>query len=1515
MGAAPGSSSVIELLGSRVNRFGPKPSEDEAGRQQDIRDKLLTRLALPAFNAKTERDLEDWADVAARQVSRYHVCVTLFQEAWEAVSPPSVAAIIGKATQNTTHEELVDDVAVRLYPCSRYVEDVEEMLFHGKRQLSVLDAEHWVIANSARYLRLCRRRENDVSIANTRALTAATRSLPTVVEDEVLRLGGAPNVDKMFSLAYRVEEDIIRRHGSLPEPMGHVLPVEDAGATTGDTGHRRSGHRRPGKCPGCGNEGAHWYKFCPQRNARCFRCQELGHISNVCPNQAVKDNKGRVRSLVKTTPSSTQVIQKHDATQRDRMLTAESVLTMLRQVAEKRSEKAADRRKNRALKESPSRKRHIEHTAAVVEDPDYVSDDSEADSEDSTWSEVRKGLESLVCVQVAEDPREAVRVLVKINHQEYKVVADTGAAVSMCGVRDAEKMQLRITDEARQFRGLGRASARKARPVLAVFGTQAVPVTFFVVEQSDFPILIGVADLQLLNAIVDPVTKCLRSRDDSALIICPAEDVSPSSTDVVSGVQENKTDEELVHEAHAFIVKETSHLPDERAESIWAAFLQHQTCWLRPRSGQVKTLKASFEVKGPPIKAKIRPLAMPLRMELEKQVESMLQKGVIRSSTSPWGSVPVFVKKKAGEWRMCLDYRAINKRMKSDAYPLPLLWDNLRLAAHHQWYTCLDCTWGFWNIPLEEEAKEYTAFTTHKGMFEFEVLPFGIKNSPGIFQRAMDLIFGDLYGCGVLTYIDDIIIFTNGDDEHHKLLREVLRRCEDAGLFLRLSKSEIARPEVRLLGHRVSLDGIRPDEAKVTAIRQAVAPDSKETLRSFLGTIGYLRQYIPNFSQITAPLNDLLKKRVEFAWGPECDELFQHLKEELCDKVLLSAPRGDGPLVIVCDASNRGIGCALLQMQQGDPVLLEFGSKKLTVAEQKWDTREREAFAIKWSLERFFDFTRAFPVIVVTDHESLRWMQSSSSGKVQRWSLYMQQFDLHVVHLSGKMNVIADWLSRSIDADEEDEDQILMPSFPIAPADPPRPRVFAPFVPREQQFRDGYEGSNVNELQQTYIGVDGLRYGSRTNKLFVPPSLRENILYWFHASRYGGHCGINRTLRRVSLWVWWPGMAADVRKFVSQCLICIRQAPSKARTLRGLLEKPQPLQMISLDHVGPRTWFDRTVYYMVIIDHASRFMVAIEVADLTGKTTKDVLRQSWVSIFQAPEAVLTDRGPAFREAEFEEYVTQELCSYHVFTSAYYPQGNGINESSHRGLEASIAAAAGTLDVPFAEVLRDAVAVHNATPHSSLGDSPFFTMFGFDATLPGWQRYRPDRDEVCRNVSRREIRHRAMIRAQLLGERVKLEEKENIIVGDIVVYILSDYEKKQHRPPASTSEAYTPKWSLPSRVVEVNSRTVVCQPFGCPNQRRQVPRSQVKVLRGEVPQSLVRLNLTQIERLNPRYPRALIVGPMKVEAGQSWQALGGGEEPQRVKRTRPGEQYPEAVAVKERDVKNMEEEMTKGEETE
>ena len=981
-------SDVLNFAG-QARRFFDKLSEEERDRQHEFRDKLLAKLQLKPFSPKSEKDLEDWADDAARKTAKLRVCSLLFQEAWELASSESIGAVIGQVANFEDQEGLVTEVARRLFPRSRYVEEVEEALFHGKRQASVLEAEHWMMTMSSRYVRLCTRRAHDISIANTRFRIAALRTLPESVENEVRRVLTAGGVADVFCKAYDVEEEIRRRHGELPEPMG-VIMTADPDEKMAESGNGSRPRTTYPPCRGCGLS-THFYKYCFAKDFRCHNCLELGHKASVCPNQVVKDNLGRVKSMVKVRPSATELVQKQDATQKDRLMSAEAVLNLLRKVAEKKANRAAEgrRQKKRNSGEAP-RKRRIEHPAGVVQGDEEGSEES-TESEPSTDEELAQVLRALVCLQAEGTRKTTVEIEITVDNKTYRAVADTGAAVSLCGKNDAERMGLRMTPETRRFTGLGKATAQKAEPVDVCIGEQTIQIGFYVVSQEDLPLVIGVAQLKELDVLVDPGSNCLRKRTDLAANILNAQETTASETlqsqDIASGVDEDKSDERLRAEGKELLFDEMNHLSESQRQRMWNIFDKHRSCWLRPRSGRVNVMKARFRVEGPPIKQKIRPLPEVLRLELERQLESMLKAGVIRPSKSPWGSAPVFVKKKTGEWRLCLDYRDLNKRMITDAYPIPLVWENVQMAAHHQLYTCIDCNWGFWNVPLEEESKAYTAITTHKGSFEFQVVPFGIKNSPGEYQRAMDLIFGDLYCKGVLCYIDDITIYADEECRHLELVAEVLKRCVESGLYLKLKKSQIMRPEINLLGHRVSVDGVRPSPEKVQAVRDALPPTNKAELRSFMGSASYLRRFVPGFAELTATLNDLLKEGVTFDWNSDHQAAFDKLKEEMCDQVMLSGPRGTGRMIIVCDASARGLGCALLQIQDGEPVVLEFGSKKLTTAERKWDTREREAYAIKWSLETFRDSIKASSVVVVTDHESLRWMNSATSGKVQRWAL------------------------------------------------------------------------------------------------------------------------------------------------------------------------------------------------------------------------------------------------------------------------------------------------------------------------------------------------------------------------------------------------------------------------------------------------------------------------------------------------------------------------------------------------
>ena len=343
--------------------------------------------------------------------------------------------------------------------------------------------------------------------------------------------------------------------------------------------------------------------------------------------------------------------------------------------------------------------------------------------------------------------------------------------------------------------------------------------------------------------------------------------------------------------------------------------------------------------------------------------------------------------------------------------------------------------------------------------------------------------------------------------------------------------------------------------------------------------------------------------------------------------------KGDGEFAVATDASDGGIGAALMQQQDGELVVLEFAAKALTDTQKNWATYTRkEAYAIRWAVERFEDYIRTGYTCVLTDHQALLWMRQAKTGKVRRWALYLQQFDLDIHHIKGDDNAAADWVSRAVLEEEDpynDEDKIIVPAWniqetsQIEEVDPeessPTTRR-TPYVSTREDLLEGIKAMPQEDIKQTYEAPDGLRYSVRTNRLYIPPTCRDLIMYWFHCSRYGGHCGINRTVRRLNKWVWWPRMSQQVREYIRNCLTCLRNAiPHRATTLSGVLSRPLPFHLVSLDVVGPRRVGQTKYYYLVMIDHASRFMVTH--CWWHPHITEDVINifeTRWMQVFQLP---------------------------------------------------------------------------------------------------------------------------------------------------------------------------------------------------------------------------------------------------------------------------------------------------------
>ncbi|GJV43572.1 putative reverse transcriptase domain-containing protein [Tanacetum coccineum] len=316
------------------------------------------------------------------------------------------------------------------------------------------------------------------------------------------------------------------------------------------------------------------------------------------------------------------------------------------------------------------------------------------------------------------------------------------------------------------------------------------------------------------------------------------------------------------------------------------------------------------------------------------QLKELQEKGFIRPSHSPWGAPVLFVKKKDGSMRMCIDYRELNKLTIKNRYPLPRiddLFDQLQGACC---FSKIDLRSGYHQLRVREEDIPKTAFRTRYGHFEFTVMPFGLTNAPAIFMDLMNRVCKPYLDKFVIVFIDDILIYSKSEEEHEVHLKTILDLLQKEKLYAKFSKCEFWLQEVQFLGHVVNHDGIHVDPSKVESVKNWKTPESSTEIRSFLGLAGYYRRFIENFSKIAKPLTLLTQKNKTYVWGNEQDEAFHILKEKLCNAPVLALPDGPDDFVVYCDASKQGFGCVL--MQRGK--VIAYASRQLKKHEKNYTT-------------------------------------------------------------------------------------------------------------------------------------------------------------------------------------------------------------------------------------------------------------------------------------------------------------------------------------------------------------------------------------------------------------------------------------------------------------------------------------------------------------------------------------------------------------------------------------------------
>lgn len=709
--------------------------------------------------------------------------------------------------------------------------------------------------------------------------------------------------------------------------------------------------------------------------------------------------------------------------------------------------------------------------------------------------------------------------------------------------------------------------------------------------------------------------------------------------------------------------------------------------------------------------------------EVKRQVTDLLAKGMVRPSTSPYSAPILFVGKKDGTLRMCIDYRGLNSSTIKNRYPLPRVDDLLDKLKGSAVYSSVDLQQGYNQIRISDSDIPKTAFRTPFGHFEYTVLSFGLVNAPATFQAVMDRLFRPFLDKFVVCYLDDILVYSKNVDEHIEHLRQVFDVLRREQLYAKLSKCHWAKSQVEYLGHIVSADGIRMDPRKTSAVKDWPKPTNVSDLRKFLGLTNYFRKFIERYSILVAPLTSLTRKGAftsPEAWTKECQAAFEAVKQVVASDIVLRFPDYSLPfrVEVITDASLYGTGAVLLQ--EGRPVA--FTSQKFTAAERNYTTGEQELLAVLHALREWRCYLEGHPFVVKTDHKPLTFLQGvpTLNRRQARWMEYMARFNYTWEYLQGTLN-IADALSRH---------PLHLHAAILAVTTRKQARQ-AP-VELLARLKQAYatdpwfaDAKNVGILTRE----DGfwIRTDRSGQKQVVVPNddeVRRELLRQYHEAPLAGHPGYSRMMEALCRKFWWPRMAKDVEQYVLSCKECQRNKPQSGKP-HGLLQPlpvPEaPWESVSLDFVValPRTegGYDAM---LVMVDRLTKMVhIAPCTSSCTAEQTARLFFDNVVRLHGVPKSVVSDRGTQFA-SKFWAALCALVGMRVNLSTAYHPQTDGQTERANRTLGEMLRNLAGRCQDKWDTFLSAAEFAMNNAANRSTGQSPFFLTYGFHPPLPVWR---------------------------------------------------------------------------------------------------------------------------------------------------------------------------------------------------
>ena len=947
-------------------------------------------------------------------------------------------------------------------------------------------------------------------------------------------------------------------------------------------------------------------------------------------------------------------------------------------------------------------------------------------------------------------------ITLMIENKEYECLLDTGARVNVMDKKILDELQgvkLIHTEEKLRCANDSQLEMVGKVKIIVQIGKRKEEIDFLVVENVK-PKLIGGVELQKAFQIeLRWVENTNKKEENTNNEVCEIEACFGRQT----------TDEDRFRKAEQCMdIKGNLRLKDliKGNKEVFMADNWDIGC--------TKLVKHKINTKGAPINIKPRRQPANLEEKINEAIKNLKENGIIRKCNSAWNTPLVCIwKKERKDIRLCMDFRQLNLITDRQAFPMPNVGEMLDRLHGARYFSSIDLGNAYYQIELEEESQEKTAFSTKEGQYCFTRMPFGIAAAPGTFQEMMTKVLEGMETNGTVVYLDDILIFSRSEEEHYRIIKEVLERIKEAGLRINPEKCHLFKKELKFLGHIISEEGIKTDPNKIVAIKTFDRPKCIKNLRSFLGICNYYRRFIKEYSKKARALEEICGKNKEkLIWTDNCDKAFEDMKAALTEAPILTFPDFKKEFILDTDASFDAIGAVLSQKDDnGREHVIAYGSHAMNNFERGYCITRKELLAIYYFCQHFNHYLYGRQFRLRTDHKAITFMMKTKNPitpQFQTWINYLSSLDIKMEFRKGINHGNADMLSRSSCETctqcltrHEDPKTEKLKTRRLATMTEKTGIEWQENCQEIQTIKD-----QIKRLRRSRFKVEDGIVCSNEGKIWIPTENRKEMIKYTH--KLLCHAGIEKVMKYIGNNFEMEKLQETTREVINECEMCQRNkvVTTKMKEKTQTLQADETFEKIYIDICGP--WKETRVgdkYILGIIDQFSRYISLSAIKRQDEETIEKIIQNQWILKYGAPKEIHVDCGKCF-ESNRMKMMADKMKAKLIFSSPYHHNTNGIIERQFRTIRewinTTLKERGGT---NWSELIPEIEYTLNATVQKTTKVSPAEIVFGKKINREQWH----DNNKVDRQQIIKEIKEKAENNDKEIETRRKVEIGNKVLI--------------------------------------------------------------------------------------------------------------------------------------------------------